>query len=146
MAVITAAAMEEYGRAVSESTPQLGWIVSAPVCKLLKAWAHISVPAPGIVAMTSIKRKMRKGSKCVSGGRFSSSIYVKEIYNESNCGPTFGSGHDHYVYGSSVEHHTGNTYECGSGQLAGSCIYDIKEMEVFQVTDNPTAIQDPRKK
>jgi len=42
---------------------------------------------------------------------------------------------------------TGYTYERGpSGQLTGSWHYSIKEIEVFQVTDNPTPLRDPRKK
>ncbi len=72
------------------------------------------------------------------------------IYGQSNCGPIFGMGngnqHDLKVNGSSVHFYTGNAYEYGSEKLSENNSYSIKEMEVFQVSDNPTPIQDPRKK
>jgi hypothetical protein len=68
------------------------------------------------------------------------------IYNHSSCGPAFGQGNDFAVNDSKVYLSTGVTYERGpSHQLIGGDSYDIKEMEVFQVTDNPSTPQDPIK-
>jgi hypothetical protein len=83
------------------------------------------------------------------------------IYHYFNCGPTFGN--DFQVSGSTVYLNTGVTYEPGPSeqlisspsynispskptQLIGGRMYNIKEMEVFQVTDEPTPLQDPRKR
>eukprot|EP00984_Skeletonema_dohrnii_P013355 scaffold5517_cov77-Skeletonema_dohrnii-CCMP3373.AAC.1 len=69
------------------------------------------------------------------------------IYNCYSYGPTFGSGSDLQVIDSRVSLNVGLSYECGpSEQLTGYQTYNIKEMEVFQVTDNPTPPQYPRKK
>jgi hypothetical protein len=74
------------------------------------------------------------------------------IYNHfNNSLPIFGNGnHQHDLKvntsSSSVTLYTGNAYEHGSEQLTGGRTYNIKEMEVFQVNENPTPIQDPRKK
>ena len=93
----------------------------------------------------------------MSGFRLSTPIKMKlrgdhcAIYNQSNCGPIFGYAvvydyNDLTVNGSSVTLYTGYAYERGPKQLAECRTYSIKEMEVFRVTDNPTSIQDPRKK
>jgi hypothetical protein len=71
------------------------------------------------------------------------------IYNYSADGPIFGGGHDLKVSGSTVHLNIGSTYELGPStptQLIRGRRYNIKEMEVFQVTDEPTPLQDPRKK
>eukprot|EP00985_Skeletonema_marinoi_P029082 scaffold26667_cov66-Skeletonema_marinoi.AAC.1 len=69
------------------------------------------------------------------------------IYDDYSYGITFGGGHDLQVNGSTVYLDIGNSYNPGpSEQLTGNRGYNIKEMEVFQVTDNPTPLQDPRKK
>eukprot|EP00984_Skeletonema_dohrnii_P007468 scaffold2705_cov140-Skeletonema_dohrnii-CCMP3373.AAC.6 len=69
------------------------------------------------------------------------------IYNYSSYGPVFGCGHDLRVDGSTVHLRIGNSYNPSpSEQLTGCRTYNIKEMEVFQVTVNPTPLQDPRKK
>eukprot|EP00984_Skeletonema_dohrnii_P007466 scaffold2705_cov140-Skeletonema_dohrnii-CCMP3373.AAC.4 len=69
------------------------------------------------------------------------------IYNYSPSGPIFGNGHDLQVGGSSVSLKIGHTYNPSpSEQLTGCRTYEIKEMEVFQVTDHPYPLQDPRKK
>ncbi|KAK1732631.1 hypothetical protein QTG54_016692 [Skeletonema marinoi] len=65
-------------------------------------------------------------------------------------GPMFGNGHgrhDLYVGGSTLYLRIGRSYYPGpTEQLTGGRTYNIKEMEVFQVTDNPSPLQDPRKK
>jgi hypothetical protein len=91
----------------------------------------------------------------ISGFGLSSPIKMKllnarsyAICNSSD-GPTFGNGSgycDLRVGSTSVTLYTGNAYERGSEQLSINHTFSIKEMEVFQVTDNPTPIQDPRKK
>eukprot|EP00984_Skeletonema_dohrnii_P028612 scaffold18662_cov101-Skeletonema_dohrnii-CCMP3373.AAC.5 len=69
------------------------------------------------------------------------------IFNHPVCGPVFGRGRDLKVNGSSLSLGIGHTYNLSpSEQLTGGCTYEIKEMEVFQVTDNPTPLPDPRKK
>jgi hypothetical protein len=71
------------------------------------------------------------------------------IYSHSSFGPNFGSGTDLHVNSSAVYLNIGSTYELGPStptQLIGGRRYNIKEMEVFQVTDDPTPLQDPRKK
>ncbi|KAL7531523.1 LOW QUALITY PROTEIN: hypothetical protein ACHAXR_004090, partial [Thalassiosira sp. AJA248-18] len=58
------------------------------------------------------------------------------IYRTSNSGPTFGSGNDLHVRGSSVHLNIGESYESDpTGQLSGS--HQVKEIEVFKVI--PTA-------
>ncbi|KAL7452499.1 hypothetical protein ACHAWC_005724 [Mediolabrus comicus] len=89
----------------------------------------------------------------MSGFGLSSPIKMKlqnpddyAIYDDFNFGPLFSNGYNDFtVNGSTVKLYTGNAYERGPGQLSGNRTYDIKEMEVFQVTDNSTPIQDPRK-
>ena len=70
------------------------------------------------------------------------------IYNSASYGPTFGGGHDLYTNGRELKlGHLGHTYERGPIEpTAGSRTYDIKEVEVFQVTDNPTPLPNQRKK
>jgi len=68
------------------------------------------------------------------------------IYNHSSCGPAFGR-YDFTVNNSKVHLGIGGAYERGpSKQLTRGKSYDIKEMEVFQVTDNPSTPHDPREK
>ena len=75
------------------------------------------------------------------------------IYNNASYGPTFGGGHDLRTIGGELYLNLGHTYERGPfgpfgpfGPTAGCLNYDIKEVEVFQVTDNPTPLPNQRKK
>jgi hypothetical protein len=71
------------------------------------------------------------------------------IYNYLSYGPIFGGYGDYScdleVCNSSVYLNTGDTYERGPSGLLTGC-YSIKEMEVFQVTNNPTPLRDQKKK
>ena len=74
------------------------------------------------------------------------------VYHSAKRGPTFGLGPvcDLKVIDSTLYVNNGRSYECGPTQpLTGTgsyCLHTIKEMEVFQVTNNPVPLQDPRKK
>eukprot|EP00985_Skeletonema_marinoi_P009602 scaffold4475_cov142-Skeletonema_marinoi.AAC.1 len=69
------------------------------------------------------------------------------INNYHSYGPIFGGGHDLKVIDSRVSLNIGHTYYPGPSELlTGHHSYNVKEMEVFQVIDNPIPLQDPRKK
>eukprot|EP00984_Skeletonema_dohrnii_P011322 scaffold4505_cov84-Skeletonema_dohrnii-CCMP3373.AAC.4 len=69
------------------------------------------------------------------------------IYNYDSYGPTFGKGCDLEVEDSTVSLDIGHSYNPSPSELLnGRSSYNIKEMEVFQVIDNPTPLQHPRKK
>ncbi|KAL7522127.1 hypothetical protein ACHAWX_006817 [Stephanocyclus meneghinianus] len=59
-------------------------------------------------------------------------------------GPTFGQGHDLHVQRASLYLNTGNTYELAPSQLAGSCTFNIKDMEVFQVITESHSASKPK--
>ncbi|KAL7546509.1 hypothetical protein ACHAWF_009842, partial [Thalassiosira exigua] len=65
---------------------------------------------------------------------------TQAIYNNSSYGPVFGSGNDLCVNGSRLSLNLGNAYQassnyqCFGGQGYGSRSFNIKEIEVFQVT------------
>ncbi len=65
------------------------------------------------------------------------------IYNYFSYGPTFGHGHDLHV-ASTVRLNSGCSYECGPFEQNGGQAYNIKEMEVFKVTNNTPSIQNSR--
>jgi hypothetical protein len=69
------------------------------------------------------------------------------ICDNGNYGPIFGGGHDLYVNGSIVTLKIGHSYDHVSfGRLRESTEYNIREMEVFQVSDDAPLNLDPRKR
>ena len=69
------------------------------------------------------------------------------ICDNGNYGPIFGGGHDLYVNGSLVTLKIGHSYDHVSfGRLRESTEYNIREMEVFQVSDDAPLNLDPRKR
>lgn len=59
------------------------------------------------------------------------------IYSSSSYGPVFGAGYDLCVEGSTVKLKSGQSYDRGPFRQR-TCKYNIKEIEVFKVANNPT--------
>ncbi|KAL7529096.1 hypothetical protein ACHAWF_002836 [Thalassiosira exigua] len=77
---------------------------------------------PNVDISSPCKIKLREGAN------------EKAVYDSYKYGPTFGDGPDMKVDGSKVSTNIGRTYIPSSSSRLNSGCYDIKEMEVFEVT------------